>query len=345
MDKFVDKAKGCIVGGAIGDALGYPVEFIGSFRGIQKQYGERGITEFDLKNGNFKTNTGKAVFSDDTQMTLYTAEGIAEAYINNTPLHSSILDAYLTWYGKQAGKNVKTSYESYLSTVEECNQNRAPGNTCMSALRAWQTGGKPENYSKGCGGVMRVAPAGIYGTVKGLSLKQTGELAGMIAEITHLHPLSTYSSAMIAIIIQQILTSEQTDKDAFKRIIEDSLQVIEDIYGKDAKRMDDFNAIINEAVSLENRPETDWSIIEGKNWEGWVAEEALAIAIFCVLRHFDSFTDCMIAAVNHGGDSDSTGAIAGNILGAVIGYKALPAKFTENLQLLDLILSVTDKLL
>ena len=52
----------------------------------------------------------------------------------------------------------------------------------------------------------------------------------------------------------------------------------------------------------------------------------------------------MIAAVNHGGDSDSTGAITGNILGAAIGYEAIPQFFLDDLELRDVILHMADDL-
>ena len=52
----------------------------------------------------------------------------------------------------------------------------------------------------------------------------------------------------------------------------------------------------------------------------------------------------MIAAVNHGGDSDSTGAVTGNILGAAVGYEAIPQFFKEDLELHDVILHMADDL-
>lgn len=86
------------------------------------------------------------------------------------------------------------------------------------------------------------------------------------------------------------------------------------------------------------------SLIENGLGGGWVAEETLAIAIFSVLRHIDDFNACMISAVNHGGDSDSTGAVAGNIIGAILGYSAIPEKYITNLELHDVILSIADDL-
>jgi ADP-ribosylglycohydrolase len=78
--------------------------------------------------------------------------------------------------------------------------------------------------------------------------------------------------------------------------------------------------------------------------EGWVGEETLAIAIYAVARHIDSFEDVLIAAANHDGDSDSTGAVAGNIIGAIVGYETIPLKFKEHLELRDVILAIADDL-
>ena len=89
----------------------------------------------------------------------------------------------------------------------------------------------------------------------------------------------------------------------------------------------------------------DWEIIENGLGGGWVAEETLAIAVFSVLRHINDFNACIISAVNHGGDSDSTGAVAGNIIGAILGYRAIPDKFTKTIQLKDLLLAMADALL
>ena len=77
---------------------------------------------------------------------------------------------------------------------------------------------------------------------------------------------------------------------------------------------------------------------------GWVAEETLAIAVYCALKYSDDFEKAIVASVNHSGDSDSTGSVTGNILGAYLGLSAIPQKFLDNLELKDVITEIADDL-
>jgi ADP-ribosylglycohydrolase len=94
---------------------------------------------------------------------------------------------------------------------------------------------------------------------------------------------------------------------------------------------------------LSHFENTDLESIEQLG-EGWTGEEALAIARYCALKHFDNFENALIAAVNHGEDSDRTGAVAGIILGAAIGYEEIPQYFKDDLELHDVILHMADDL-
>lgn len=345
-DKLQDKTRGSIVGGAIGDAFGYPIEFIFTHRDIVAKYGDCGLVDYDTSYPWLEENVRnyKALFSDDTQMTLYTAEGLLEAENNGAPLMPAIRNAYISWFGPQVGMKVQTSYKSELSQNKDLNLRRAPGNTCLSSLAAIYSGEEPMNDSKGCGGVMRVAPIGLFGASHNWPLAKTAKIAGEAAEITHLHPLSTYSSAALAVLCQLCATTESVDSNIFKKYVKQTLLVVSEVYGEYASAMEDFKEIINKALSFEDNLMQDWEVIENSLGGGWVAEETLTIAIFSILRHFDDFKGCMICAVNHGGDSDSTGAVAGNIIGAILGYDAIPGYFKDNIQLEDLLLSIADRL-
>ena len=79
--------------------------------------------------------------------------------------------------------------------------------------------------------------------------------------------------------------------------------------------------------------------------EGWVGEEALGIAVYSALKYPDDFRRAVIAAVNHDGDSDSTGAITGNILGAYLGLSRIPPEWVEVIELKDVLIQIADDLL
>ena len=345
-EKLRDRIRGSIVGGAVGDALGYAVEFVGSFAEIRNRYGERGITEFDMECCEARGGAprDKALFSDDTQMTLYTAEGLLEAAAGGEPIIPMIRGAYLAWVEPQIGMKIKVPYESELLRIEELNQRRAPGTTCLDSLMAISMGKEPSNNSKGCGGVMRVAPIGIFGATHSWSLETTARTAGECALLTHLHPLSTYSSAALAVIVQMCLMTDCADLDSFTAIVGSTVEVVESVYGQDAKAMKEFREIIANAIALRESPLADWEVIERELGGGWVAEETLAIAIFSVARHLDDTDAVLICAVNHGGDSDSTGAVAGNIIGAINGLTSIPDKYTSSIQLKELLLTTADAL-
>lgn len=345
MKVIMDRCRGSLVGGAVGDALGYPVEFIFSFDEICKKYGENGISGYDLCHPWVDGQDGVAIVSDDTQMTLYTAEALVEAHKSGLPLLPLVCNAYLAWFGRQTGKAVKISYESKLVHVDELNQRRAPGNTCISALDNISKGLDPCNSSKGCGGIMRIAPIAVFGATHGWTPGQTGVTAGEAAEITHGHMFSTFSSAVQAMVIQRcILSEERVGAGEFKAIVGEVLSMLPALYPGHENLLERFDKIVRDAIAMEHSALRDSEVIENILGEGWVAEETLAISLFSVLRHVDDFKACMGCAVNHGGDSDSTGAVAGNLLGAILGYDAIPPEFTRSLQFHDLLLEMTDEL-
>lgn len=79
--------------------------------------------------------------------------------------------------------------------------------------------------------------------------------------------------------------------------------------------------------------------------EGWICEEALAISIYCALKYGDNLKKAILAAVNHDGDSDSTGAITGNILGTYLGISGIPKLWNNKVELVHLIIEISDDLL
>ena len=326
MNKFQEKIRGSLLGGAIGDALGYQIEF-------KRNIKEKQITRFN----------DKGIISDDTQMTLFTANALiwrkTRGYMRGIAMSPTIAIYYglKDWLDTQNNKKGDNSI-TWIKEIPELNIPRAPGNTCITSLSSGKIGTieNPINDSKGCGSVMRVGPIGLY-------LKnnfEAGKIAAEASAITHGHPLGIIPSFVLASMLNLIVYKNLDILEALNESIEELLNNYSIFNKKDTKA---FVDLINNAIELSSSSLTDIEAIV-KLGEGWVAEEALAIAIYSCLKYKNSFENAIVCAVNHDGDSDSTGSIAGNIIGAFLGYKAIPDYYLNNLELKDIIIEIADDL-
>ena len=375
-NKRLDLVRGSLVGGAAGDALGYAVEFY-HYSEIIAKYGQPGIKEYDLVNG-------VAEISDDTQMTLFTANGLLMGLtrwymrgIGQAPEYY-VEYAYQDWFNTQMRSyeglmeqkdQLYSNRHTWLSALPELYARRAPGNTCLISIKEIMEGRTPQNDKKGCGGVMRVAPWPLFCACHEVryGIEEIDVAGGELARLTHKHPLGWIPAILMTHIIYRIVKDggiEGLDKISavkhFTAIVNEALQLlpslvvennvsdvtwdqekpIGEVFHNDVERQ---RELIERALTLAENELSDVDNIS-RLGEGWVGEETLAIAIYAVARHIDSFEDALIAAVNHDGDSDSTGAISGNIMGAIVGYDAIPDKFKKNLELHDVILAIADDL-
>lgn len=349
-ETYLDKIRGCLMGGAAGDALGYRVEFLQE-EDIQEKYGRAGIQSYDLDPA-----TGKALISDDTQMTMFTANGVLVGQTQRAmrgtkaALSSYVELAYQDWFKTQTEsmeerKTWKSSI-SWLLDVPGLYARRAPGNTCLSALSQGITGSEyirqAKNHSKGCGGLIRVAPLALAcrpdrGDFKGIeTLDREG---AQIAAITHGHSLGYMPAAVLTHILSQILTHPQAD---LKSIVLEAREMVQKLFPEDA-HLPELVGIMDLALELSANDKPDVENIHALG-EGWEAEETLGIALYCALKYEKDFSAGIIAAVNHNGDSDSTGSVTGNILGALLGYERMEAKWKEHLELSEVILELADDL-
>ena len=318
MDRL-ERIRGCLLAGAAGDALGYQVEFL-SLPMIYRLHGEHGV------------RTMAPHISDDTQMTLFTAEGMLMGLKHGMPMPACVYQSYLDWYRTQTSRSKGGAFakESALLKVEGLFRREAPGNTCLGALGGGRIGllDEPINDSKGCGGVMRTAPCGMLKMPELPDDEDAYALQGaMAAAVTHGHIMGYAPAAMLADVVHMILLE---DGRTLEEIILDSVRRMRRLFPYPATH--EFAGLIRRAVELSAADVPDTEAIRELG-EGWVGDEAIAIAVFCALRYQDDLAECLCAAVTHGGDSDSTGAIAGNIIGAWLGASAIPQDWLETIEL------------
>ena len=328
---YTDRVLGCLLGGAVGDAFGYGVEF-SKLPQIHQRFGPQGIQEPVLN------RHGEAEVSDDTQMTLFTLEGLLAGIRPGAPIdQANVLEAVrratLDWHGTQIGRTQSQLPENALSKYHVLQKNQAPGGTCMRACQqgARGTPEQPINNSKGCGGVMRVAPIGLF-TEPGN--EQAFELAARCAAQTHGHPSGYLSAGVLASMVRDLLDGLKPDRSAHR-----TLDIARHWQGAE-----ETVAAVEHALELASRSDADHAGAVAQLGEGWIGEEALAVALYAALVASD-FSDAIRIASNHDGDSDSTASIGGQIYGAWKGLEEIPSAWIRRLDALDPLLDVTGRLI
>lgn len=328
-DAYAERVLGCLLGGAVGDALGYRVEFL-SRRQIEERYGAEGIREPALN------EAGEAEVSDDTQMTLFTADGLIESNdrlgrADTADVLTAVRNATLAWFAMQERQDPVPDL-SRLTRYSVLGKRQAPGNTCTGACNLGATGTpeRPINHSKGCGGVMRVAPVGL---IPELSPSQAFELATRCAAQTHGHPSGHLSAGVLAAIVKGLV--ERRD---LADAVTEALTIARQWPGAN-----ETVAAVESAIALAEANESDRHGAIVQLGEGWVGEEALAIGVYSALVASD-YRDAVRVASNHGGDSDSTASIAGQIHGAWKGLSGMPNAWIRRLDALDPIVEIAGRL-
>lgn len=350
LETFRSRVRGCLLGGAIGDALGGPVEFW-KLPQILQTCGNTGVREYVAEHVHGREVYGR--ITDDTQMTLFAVEGIIRALVRTDRglgftvglLHH----AQDRWLDTQNLQGPDGSRDGWLINEQWLYSRRAPGNTCLSALgtarggerRPRQFGQAAVNDSKGCGGVMRSAPFGFLG-VAGPGIQAPGDIiftfAAEAAGHTHGHPTGQIASGALALLVHEIVQGRRL-VEAVERVLM-ALRTGETTADPNGETL----RALQRAVDASSQTPSP-ALMESLGG-GWIAEEALAMAVHAALvfPEPDQMLDALAYAVTHGGDSDSTGAICGNVLGALHGETALPAALVFEVEGRGTILQLADDL-
>ncbi|MFG2818794.1 ADP-ribosylglycohydrolase family protein [Kitasatospora sp. NPDC048365] len=321
---YADRVRGSLLGGSLGDALGWPVEFL-RLDAIRDRFGPAGITSLLLRGG-------EAEVTDDTQMTLFTAEGLLRG---GTP--EAVREAYGRWFLTQRLPGPERQPDGWLLAQPFLYASRAPGNACLSGLAgypyrpavAFGTPGPVNPDSKGCGTVMRSAPFGLIGLGTGPAF----ELAARCAQQTHGHPTGYLAAGAFAALLERVCAGVEPRRAVEETVVQtaeypSSEETVEALLR--ALRIVDEGAPSAEAVERVGL--------------GWIAEECLAIAVYCALAGADARA-ALVLSVNHSGDSDSAGAVCGNLVGAMYGTAGLPADWLAVVEGREVVRQVADDLL
>lgn len=341
LESYRSRVRGALVGGAIGNALGGPVELWDVGR-IHRACGGEGVRAYLPE-----TIDGTRVYgriTHDTQMTLVTVEGMIRASVRTDRglgfTVAVVHHAYDRWLDTQLLPGPDGEQDGWLINESWLYARRAPGNTSLSALEVPRGsprkleyfGDAADNRSKGCGGVVRSAPFGLLPAWNWDSLEWQFDAAAEAAGYTHGHVTGKLASGALAVLIGAIVRGQQLGES-----VDTMLQILRRHEGHE-----ESTRALEHAVEAAQGPASSATIetLGG----GWTAEEALAIAVYAALVYPepDHILDALSLAVTHSGDSDSTGAICGNILGALHGETALPPELAFEVEGRGTILTLAD---
>ena len=242
-----------------------------------------------------------ALYTDDTQMSIAIAEALIKTGDQDLDaIMAAIRDEFIEW--RRSPEN-----------------NRAPGNTCLAGVSNmergihWSESGVAE--SKGCGSAMRVAPIGYLYQHNPDKLKEVARASGIC---THGHRTAVAASIGAAYLVKLALDGLNPE-----RMIPETLAFASGISGE----FDRAVMKVKDCLDLSNEEEALDSL-----GQGWIGEEAVALALYCFLRYPDDYKKVVLRGSNTNGDSDSIACIAGSISGAYLGIDAIPHNWVQDIE-------------
>lgn len=295
---MIEKIKAVMIGHAVGDAIGVPVEFCS-----REEIAKNPVT--DMRGfGTYPVPAG--AWSDDTSMSLCALDSLSKGVID----HDEIMDNFVRW----------ASNDEFTPTGEMFDI----GRTCLTAIRNFlEVDGRPalecgltDERSNGNGSLMRIHPFALYAFVKGGTLGKSLDIIREGSIMTHAHPRTIYACGIYAMVFWEILKG--ADKAKVLSEIENSAVLFDGIYPEES---DHFEWAFHKKLASKSADEISSS--------GYVVH-TLEAALWCLLTT-NSYKECVLKAVNLGEDTDTVAAVAGGLAGAMYGYDAIPEEWRNTL--------------
>lgn len=285
--------------GAIGDAMGYLVEF-DKTPTIRKEYGINGVSAATM------LHRPSWVISDDTQMTMFYMEGLLRQEYDGG------YHAFKRWYSTQIHyQSEDISPATGLTDYAALYVRQAPGMTCMSALSTNECFDvqRRANNSKGCGSIMRTMPAILFNNPTRIFTE-----ACLQSARTHGHELGMLTSGWFAVFLAMVSAPEDISSwmETVKKISEQ--WCIE--HGVDHHYHLEMVHRTEQIFTILPNPLLTWDALTDTFGEGWTADSAYSIALYVGMKSC-SFEQALSIATNHGGDSDSTASLAAQVYAAI----------------------------
>lgn len=332
MGRKQEQIRGCLLGSAAGDALGYCVDSL-RLDEIHTRYGPDGIRGYDTLNG-------IAPISSHTQLGMFTANGLLFGATrgalrgNMAPYVNYLLVFYRDWVRTQRVRtDLHTKPYAWLCQVEELYARRCsdPGVTFALMHNPPGTMDEPVNRSQGSAGLTRCIPIGLFLSPKEMRREEICLLGAESAALTQGDPLGFLPAAVLTGLLNRIVYDRA---DSFRNHLLMTLSAAQRQFGKKYPSFVQLRDRIAQAADLANDPRTSQEVMELLRPRD--AAGILASACYICLRHPGDYDRGIVAAVNHSGESAAVGAVVGALLGAQVGMDGIPEFYLEPLELRDI---------
>lgn len=317
---FPSRVRGCLLGGSLGDQLGYPVT-ASSLEGIRIRFGADGLRSLDQL-------PGGARISGTTQLALYTLDALIEAleWANSGTAADEtacLWLSYLRWYAGLEGRFPETAPEPLPRWIDEqqlLHERRSPSAACLAALATGEMGSRARPLNAAAEGAESVARSAAFGLLPHVAPEFTARLAVHAAALTHGHPVAQQGAAAFSGMVRLLAHEDASPAQAAAAVLAGMESDPE--AARLARRL-------RAALRLGGSGQVPADELRDALGAGLAADEALAVALYAVLAGSDPdpqehFRSTLALAINDDGDSSSIGSMAGSLLGAYYGEAALP---------------------
>ncbi len=318
--------KGCLLGLAVGDAMGFPVDDK-LWEDICAEYGPNGLLGYDLRNGS-------AEVTSYTQIAAYVANALLVALTRGRPgaYVQYITMALKEWAKRQHFPRDPDNSPFWVSKLPQLRKRACKDARMLDALRA-ETLGETEhaiNNAVSAGSLPAAVAVALFFNPKRMEPSEVGSLAADALALTHGNPETFLSGVVLAYALAGILQQPECPLE------EQFLQAVSAMQSQFGFRFPQADLVEQRiARAMELAKAQQFTARDGmERLECYTASSCLAGAVYACLTYPDDFDNAMILAVNHSGSSSAVGAITGAFLGAKMGSDALPDFYLESLQTL-----------
>lgn len=332
--------RGCLLGLAVGDAMGYTVDNR-SWQEIQRDYGPHGLLGYDLVNG-------YADVTSYTQLAAFTCNGLLFGLTRGqmmgkmAPFIKYIGLSSREWAASQRPWGRPSRTHCWLLRKPELCRRHCMDTRMLDTLGRENLGTleTPVNGFPSPGGITTAIGVGLFFHEDRMDQQEIDRLGAEAVALTHGSPGAFLSGAVLAHIVSRLIGEPETP---LKPLVMEAVEAMKEQFGHQYSQAYEVATLVRHAITYAESPGLNQvEVMERLGCD--TAAQVLSGAVYACLVSQGDFDTAMIAAVNHSGRSAAVGAIVGAILGICLGEEALPDFYIECLEPAEVLRELADDL-